>query len=230
MQFIAMIALAFGCCVAANAAVNAAARKERRRALGLTALASACYVGVGAIGAAGCWYTRFGYLVLGGLCCGFVGDVLLGLRRVYPNRFGLFFGGGSAFFAVGHGLYIAALLSFTMKALYVAVPYAAAGLLLSALYLKRQKVRAGGCLPPGILSMALALFMAGCAAGCAVFAFSPGTVLFAIGGLFFAVSDGLLLADDFGAHRSDDRSRVLHILYYSAQIFFGFSLILLFVL
>lgn len=225
-----MVVLTVACCAAANAYCNASAKRERKKALRLKSAASACFVAVGAIGCAGCWYTEFGYLVLAGLVCGFVGDVLLGLRFVYPKKSSGYFAAGMAAFAAGHGLYIAALLSFTAKILYVAVPYMAAGMVLTSVYAKKSGVRAGKLALPGAIYLALVMFMAGCAAGAAVWALSPGTILFAVGGLFFALSDVLLTANCFGKTRTDDRDRMLHILYYSAQIFFGYSMIMLFVL
>lgn len=231
MQFIIMVILTVVCCAAANAYVNAAAEKPGKRALWLKTLASGCFVAVGAIGASGCWYTEFGYLVLGGLVCGFAGDVLLGCRYVYPKKKWTFFALGMALFALGHGLYIAALLSFTPKILYVAGPYAAAAFALSYLYLRKSSVKAGKFALPGGVYLAELCLMAGCAAGAAVYALSPGSILFAIGGLFFLMSDDLLTVNTFCKSKSSpDRYRALHILYYSAQIFFGYSLILLFVI
>ena len=230
MQLIAMIILTPACCVAANSYLEASAAKQHKKAVRLKSAASACFVGVGIIAVTGCWYSRFGYLVLAGLSCGFIGDVLLGMRFVYRKKFNLFFCLGTAFFAAGHVLYIIALLSFTVKTLSVAIPYTVIGVSLSVLYAKKQRIKAGKYTLVGAAYITLVVFMAGCAAGCAVYALSPGTILFAIGGLFFAVSDNLLAANCLGKTHTVDRDRALHILYYSAQIFIGYSMIMLFVL
>jgi hypothetical protein len=89
----------------------------------------------------------------------------------------------------GTGCYIAALLSFTPKILYVAAPYAAAAFALSPVSCL-QKLRQGKneALAGGVYLAELLCLMAGCAAGAAVYALSPGSILFAIGGLFFLMS------------------------------------------
>ena len=230
MQFIIMVILTVVCCAAANAYVNAAAEKPGKRALWLKTLASGCFVAVGAIGASGCWYTEFGYLVLGGLVCGFAGDVLLGLRRLYPKKSGAYAAAGAVSFAAANACGIAAFIGLTPKVLYVATPYAAAGMFFACTYLKKRKVKMKRLAYLGILYELLLLIMGGCAAGGAVFAVSPGTILFAVGGLFLAIADNLLISDMYGTGHSADRLRTSGILYYSARIFTAFSMITLFVI
>jgi uncharacterized membrane protein YhhN len=104
------------------------------------------------------------------------------------------------------------------------------GFALAHSYLKKRGVKVKKLIFPGGLYELLVLFMGGCAAGAAVFARSPGTILFAVAGVFFAMSDNMLAAEQFGSAKSEDRRRGLSILYYSAQIFIAFSLILLFVI
>ena len=230
MQLVIMIILALACCFFANAHLTCREDGEHKKSLVMKALASACFVAAGGIAVTGCWYTRFGYLTLGGLCFGLFGDVLLGLRYMYPKKKETFFAAGGACFAAGHVLYVIALTGLTPKVMYFAAPYVLLGFVLAHNYLKKRGVKVKKLIFPGGLYELLVLFMGGCAVGAAVFALSPGTILFAVAGVFFAMSDNMLAAEQFGSAKSADRRRGLSILYYSAQIFIAFSLILLFVI
>lgn len=230
MQLIVMTALTLACCFFANSYLNCAENKLYKKSLTMKALASACYAGVGGIAMTGCWYSVFGHLVFAGLCLGLAGDVLLGLRRLYPKKSGAYAAAGAVSFAAANACGIAAFIGLTPKVLYVAAPYAAAGMFFACTYLKKRKVKMKRLAYLGILYELLLLIMGGCAAGGAVFAVSPGTILFAVGGLFLAIADNLLIADMYGTGHSADRLRTSGILYYSARIFTAFSMITLFVI
>ena len=58
----------------------------------------------------------------------------------------------------------------------------------------------------------------------AIFAPTLSSILFALGGLGFIVSDNVLLVYNFGEKRDWWLNELVHIAYYGAQILFGWAL------
>ena len=87
-----------------------------------------------------------------------------------------------------------------------------------------EKVQAGKLQLPAVGYIALVVFMAAAACSAAVRGFSVGLLLFAAGGICFAVSDNLLCAYCFGTGRSRSVDRAVHISYYAAQLLIAWSL------
>ena len=106
-------------------------RSDRRQdpaCLVFKSLASLFFVLLGARCFAVAGPGRFGALVLGGLFCGFAGDVLLGLRFFSRRLHDVYFVLGTLAFAAGHLLYISAILTASPGAWLPAIPAALAGL------------------------------------------------------------------------------------------------------
>ena len=230
MQLTIMIILTLACCILASKYLDYAQRKVYKSALWMKVFASLCYVAVGVIAMLGCWYGLYGKLVLCGLILGLVGDVLLVLREGREDTYNTFLIAGGASLAAGFATYDIAFINLTPKVLYIAGPYLVVGLVLSLIYIKKQKFKSPGPFWWWLFYDAAALFTGGCAAGAGVYALSPGTVLFAVGGVFLSLSASLFYAEAFGSRHSYDRVRMTYILYYCAQMFAAYSMIMLFVM
>ena len=218
------VLLSLGCAASGYFFLRAGWREDYRRALLLKGLAGLCFLGLGVGNFFLCPSKSFGALVLGGLCLGLAGDELLALRFIHKERHDGFFSLGAAAFALGHLLYIAALFLPDRELLPLSLPILAAGLGASWLYQRAKKTDAGRLRFPSMLSIALVVFMASVACAAAVRGFSVGLLLFAAGGICFAVSDNLLCAYCFGTARSRAVDRAVHISYYAAQLLIAWSL------
>ena len=211
MNLMLMLVLSLMCYFFAGGYLKRLKVKNYNAALLQKTLASACFVGIGAFSLSMSWYEKFAQLVFLGLCCGAVGDVLMAVAKNKNRKLTVrsaSFGVGMLVFLAGHVLYILGLADITFDVFKVGIPYAVAAVLLSLLFEKKQKV-------------------AGCACGAAVYGFCPGTLLFAIGGLFFGLSDVILTSNSFGAYPSHNKDISLIFFYYSGQILIAFSPILL---
>ena len=181
------------------------------------ASASACFLLIGAIALTQCARPLSGWLIFLGLFFGLAGDVVLQLRYLYPKKHDLCFALGMLLFGLGHLCYIAALLFLDAPAWLPAVPVCAVMLLLVKLYTVWRGVEAGKLLLPGTIYLTITCYMGALAAVVAVRGFSVGTMLFAIGGVLFPISDSILTAHSFGRKRRVLQSMLLHITYYLAQ-------------
>ena len=64
----------------------------------------------------------------------------------------------------------------------------------------------------------------GCTAvGSAIFNFSLGTLLFAIAGVSFIISDSILGVQCFSGNPSNGKNRALHVFYWLAQLLIALS-------
>ena len=218
------VLLSLSCAVSGRFFLRAGRREEYGKAFLLKGLTGLCFVVLGALNFVLCTDRIFGVRVLCGLCLGLLGDQLLALRFVYREKHDQFFSLGAAVFAVGHGLYLAALFGHDKGVLPAALPFLAAGLLASWLYQRAKKTDAGNLQLPACLYIALVVFMGSVACGAAIRSFSMTLLLFAAGGICFSVSDNLLCAYCFGSARSNAVDRAVHVSYYAAQLFIAWSL------
>lgn len=217
------VLLSLGCAVTAHFFLRAGWREDYRRALLLKGLAGLYFVLLGAVNAFRCPDISFRIYVLAGLCFGLVGDELLALRFMKPERHDFFFSWGAAAFAAGHLMYLDALFRHG-SSLSLALPVFVLGVGASWLYQRLKKTDAGKLRFPSMLYIAMVVFMASVACAAAVRGFSVGLLLFAAGGICFAVSDNLLCTYCFGTARSRAVDRAVHITYYAAQLLIAWSL------
>ena len=217
------VELSLGCAFLACFFLLAGWRKDYRRAFLLKSSAGICFVLLGVLTRRFCQNEPFGLFVLAGLCLGLLGDQLLAMRYMKPEQHDRFFSLGAAAFAFGHLLYIAALFRQGV-ALALALPVFVLGFGASMLFFRSKKVQAGKLQLPAVGYIALVVFMAAAACSAAVRGFSVGLLLFAAGGICFAVSDNLLCAYCFGTGRSRSVDRAVHISYYAAQLLIAWSL------
>ena len=182
-------------------------RKDYRRAFAYKGTAGLCFVVLGLLGTdanirsmlgtggaapAGAW------LVAAGLIFGLLGDQLLALRFICVNKKTQFFAAGAASFAVGHVLYIIALSHRAPGILLGGLAIGFVALALSGVYNYRKDTNAGNMQVPGMIYMAVVAFMGALAVSVAIHAPGVSTLLFAVGGVLFIISDNILCAYSFG--------------------------------
>lgn len=190
-------------------------------------IASLLFVLLGAVCLSASADNLFASLVVAGLVFGAIGDVLLNLRALAGNASQKVFMAGIAAFLTGHLLYIAALLSRGVDALWIGVPLCAllSVALLPFFILKRIEVT-GKLKTFGIIYVALVFLMVGCASGLMVLRpFNAGHLLFTIGAALFALSDVILIFHLFG-RKKHKAFRALNLsAYYIGQILIALSLL-----
>lgn len=197
--------------------LKALQRGKARQGAIWKASASVCFLLIGVLALTLCARPLSGWLIFLGLFFGFAGDVVLALRYLYPKKHDLCFALGMLLFGLGHLCYIPALLLIDAPAWLPALPVCAVLLLLVKLYTAWRGVKAGKLLLPGTVYLAITCYMGSLAAVVAVRGFSAATLLFAVGGILFPVSDSLLTVHSFGRERRFMQSVLLHITYYLAQ-------------
>lgn len=170
------------------------------RATVLKGLASCFFVVLGVLCfAANC--TSFGKLIVIGLALGLVGDVLLNLRNVVTGGASMkVFALGILAFLSGHFLYIAALVAANTGIVLLAVVLTA---VLSAAaippLMRRITAPSKGLKAFGYIYLVVVIAMFSCAAMLLVkTGVTVLTVLFAVGALFFVVSDFIMIYYSFG--------------------------------
>ena len=124
----------------------------------------------------------YGELVVAGLTLGMLGDLLLALRYLGQKLHHFFFAAGSVSFFLGHGVYIAAILTLCSQAWTYAIPIAVVALGAASFYAYAKEVRAGKVTPLGAVYIASVLFMTACAATGAFISSSRALFLFFVGG------------------------------------------------
>ena len=165
--------------------------------------------------------TRF----LIGLIFGMIGDILLNLRYVFPEKGQKIFLIGILAFLIGHILYLLALLP---QAGHVWIWYciiagalAAAGLL--AYIFKTMEVKKAFKIF-GVFYLGAVFIMTAIAIGIAIFTPSKRAIVYAIGAVLFTASDVVLIFNTFsGVTRFSLRITNL-LLYYIGQILIACSL------
>lgn len=197
---------------------------ERRAALLLKGAAGLCFVAVGLIMAL-LTGGGFAWKVLAGLLLGLVGDELLALRFIVTERETEYFSAGAAAFAIGHAFYIWALAGLGAAQPAKAAAIAAAALALAALYARKNRADAGGLRVPAAIYIALVTVMGSMACAAAWDGFSAGTLLFALGGMGFVISDNILISFTFGRDSRFFLNVLLHGSYYAAQLCIAWSIL-----
>lgn len=224
MKYLLPILLTIGCVVLDHLFLAEMERDNHPKAVRLKGLASLCFV------LTGLWFTVLAggglrhVLICFGLVPGLVGDVLLAMRFEYREKHDQLFLIGAISFALGHLLYIAAMLGVDGKAILSAIPFWIVGLGLSGFYALRKRADAGPMQIPGYGYMALVVGMGAVACGLAVRHPGAAAILFALGGILFGISDNILAAHCFGTAKAPVYNRWIHYTYYTAQLLIAWSL------
>lgn len=214
-----------GCAVSAVFFLLAYRRKEFKRGLWLKTLTSVFFVAVGIIMMTNSNSKSVALQVVCGLILGLIGDVLLALRQLYKARREFFFTIGALAFAVGHAMYILALRSIAFVHWAIVLGLFAVGMLLSHGYALYKKIDVGSKKLPATIYLAIVVLMASVAVSTGIVVRSPAAILFAVGGLLFAVSDNILCAYSYGNKPIWRMNRILHIAYYGAQLAIAWSIL-----
>ena len=149
MKYVLPVLLTIGCVVLDHLFLAEMERGNHPKAVRLKGLASLCFV------LTGLWFTIFAgggkhhLLIAFGLVLGLVGDVLLAMRFEYPEKHDQYFLIGAISFALGHVLYIAALLGVNGRAWLPAIPFWVGLLAIAGVSALRCKADAGKMQIPG---------------------------------------------------------------------------------
>ena len=179
--------------------------------------ASLCFVVFGAINCFCNSCNPTTVLIFIALCLGIIGDEVIALCQVFPERDTLAFLGGGSFFIVGHVLYIISLfllggvnwLSLVLSFLIIAS--------IGLVYEGRRKFLRGDMKVQLALYLRVVVFFAAVAIGVFVKRLTLGAGLVVLGGICFAVSDNVLFAYKLSDKRYFGQNIILHLTYYVAQ-------------
>ena len=195
------------------------------KALALKGVASLAFLGLGVITCLVGNGGREAVLVFVGLCLGVVGDEVIALCQVFPERDSLAFIGGGSFFLVGHIFYIVALFSVAAVSIPAIAVYFAIAVALSLLYNKMRGFLVGEMKIPLALYLGIVTFVGALAFGLFVKRLSIGAAIFTLGGILFTVSDNILFAYKLGKKPLFRQNIALHVAYYLAQILIAWSVL-----
>lgn len=186
---------------------------------------SLCFLTIGFMNA---FYSTDGVFavgVLAGLFYGFAGDAFLAAPSVLPGRARIYQAGGVLCFAMGHVLYCAAMIGYYGISVWSFV-FAAVLLAGVLFWTASANVRAGPLMLPGTIYMAFVCMMAGTALSVLITRFSVSAVLFAAGGLLFALSDTVLILNAFSPKKNLLTHYGVLMTYFPAQSLIALSLLL----
>ena len=190
-------------------------------------IASLCFIILGIVGLLTSEPSTTSTLIFIGLCFGIVGDEVIALCQNLPKYDMQFFIGGGSFFIVGHILYIIALFSNgELSAVALIVSFVVL-VTLSMIYERYRKFYKGSMKYSLMLYICVVIFMAATAIGVFFGQGTVGAMLFAIGGILFAVSDNILFAYKLGENPKFKQNIALHVAYYIAQLAIACSIALL---
>lgn len=200
---------------------------EMLKATVLKGVASLFFVILGAV-CYGANPTDFGKMILIGLVLGLIGDVFLNMRNLYEGgKSTKVFAVGILAFLSGHFLYIAALINRNTSIVLPALILAAViSVLAIPPLMKRIEAPSKGLKIFGYVYLVIVIAMFSCAA---VLLVKDGdaamTVLFAIGGFLFMISDFIMIYYSFG--KKVKPLRAINLLsYYVGQLLIALCILL----
>ena len=223
-MYIALIViLALACLFFGVKYIKVTEENDNVKAVLFKGLTTVCCIVIAAIAVFHTTDKHFAVLIMFGLFFGFLGDELLALRFVFTEKYSLFFLTGALSFLVGHVFYLIALYSIAPKAWIAAIPLLIIALILEMQSSKRHTLDMGKLFIPLAAYCAFVCFMGCTAVGSAIFNFSLGTLLFAIAGVSFIISDSILSVQCFSGNPSNGKNRALHVFYWLAQLLIALS-------
>lgn len=183
-------------------------------------LASLCFVLLGLLSGDGSHMAR---LIIVGLVLGCVADVLLNLRWVFKEKGQMIFLVGILVFLSGHIFYLAAILPLSSNWVVCFLIGAALTALLMMWIFKRIAAKKAFKIF-GVFYIGAIVLLNCVAVGNLIGSPSAFTALFALGAVFFLVSDIVLILNTFGSE-SRQSLRITNIgLYYVGQLLIALSL------
>ncbi|MFA5078757.1 MAG: lysoplasmalogenase family protein [Dehalococcoidia bacterium] len=168
----------------------------------------------------------YAVLIIMGLACGLIGDILLDLKVMYKQSASLYQHGGMAAFFMGHVFYLAALIGyfgFNWIPAAVAVALAVIIMLISRFAFKFDF--AEHTIDTYAYSFVLCYMMAQACYAAVMQGYSACTVLLAVGSILFLLSDLVLSMTYYDGKDSRAYISVNHVLYYAAQFCIALSVL-----
>ena len=168
----------------------------------------------------------FAMLIMMGLICGLIGDILLDLKIMYKESSSLYQHGGMVSFLVGHLFYLAALIiyfGFSWRPLVIALVLAVIIAAVSKFILKFNF--AEHSINTYAYSFILSYMMTQACYAAITQGYTACTVLLAAGAILFLLSDLVLVMTYYDGKDSRPFIAVNHILYYAAQFTIALSIL-----
>ena len=172
--------------------------------------------------------TTFFALIMMGLVCGLIGDIILDLKIIYKESSSLYQHGGMVAFFVGHVFYLAALLiyfDFSWMAVVAALILAIIIICVSKFILKFNF--AEHSIDTYAYSFVLSYMMTQACYAAITQGYTTSTVLLAAGAILFLLSDLVLVMTYYDNKDSKPFIVVNHALYYGAQYAIALSILYL---
>ena len=171
-------------------------------------------------------YSYFHLYIILGVICGMLGDIFLELKRVYPANDYLYFNFGMTAFAVGHIMYLIALIKMINASskmlvpalISIAVAVAFSSLLILVLA-KPLKLDFGKCKWQSYAYCILLTFLT--VFSIFIYFKTEVPILLPLGFIAFLLSDLILSLQYFGGEGKIDQPVLVtlnHVLYYGAQV------------
>jgi len=165
-------------------------------------------------------------LIMMGLVCGLIGDILLDLKIMYKESSSLYQHGGMAAFLMGHLFYLAALIGyFGFNWIPVAVALALAVIIILVSRFAFKFNFAEHTIDTYAYSFVLAYMMTQAGYAAVTQNYSTCTVLLAVGAILFLLSDLVLSMTYYDGKDSRAFISVNHVLYYAAQFCIALSVL-----
>lgn len=167
-------------------------------------------------------------LIMMGLICGLIGDIVLDLKIMYKESSSLYQHGGMVAFLVGHLFYLAALIiyfGFNWMPLVIAVVLAILITLVSKFILKFNF--AEHTIDTYAYTFFLSYMMTQACYAAITRDFTACTILLAAGAILFLLSDLVLVMTYYDNKDSKPFIVVNHVLYYAAQFTIALSVLYL---
>jgi hypothetical protein len=170
----------------------------------------------------------FAMLIMMGLICGLIGDILLDLKIMYKESSSLYQHGGMVAFLAGHLFYLAALIiyfGFNWIPVVIALVLAIIIACVSKFILKFNF--AEHTIDTYSYSFILSYMMTQACYAAITQGFTACTVLLSVGAILFLLSDLVLVMTYYDNKDSKPFIAVNHILYYAAQFSIALSILYL---
>ena len=171
---------------------------------------------------------EFAMLIMMGLICGLIGDILLDLKIMYKESSSLYQHGGMVAFLVGHLFYLAALIIYfsfnwtpVVIALVLAIIIAGVSKFIFKFNFAEHSINTYA------YSFILSYMMTQACYAAITQNFSACTVLLSVGAILFLLSDLVLVMTYYDNKDSRPYIAVNHILYYAAQFTIALSILYL---
>ena len=169
------------------------------------------------------WYFM---LIMMGLVCGMIGDIVLDLKILYRESSSLYQHAGMAAFFIGHCFYLTALFlyfGFHVTPLLIALAMTLVIMIVSIFVLRFEFKEHS--IDTYMYTIVLSYFMTHAAYAAVKAGFSVSTVMILAGAFLFLLSDLVLVLTYYDDRDSKPFIAVNHVLYYGAQYLIAMSVL-----